>query len=54
MVEDLLKKMPGVEVDSDGKITVNGREIKKILVDGEEFFSSDPTVASRNLPAKMA
>ena len=53
VVEDLLKKMPGVEVDSDGKITVNGREIKKILVDGEEFFSSDPTVASRNLPAKM-
>lgn len=53
VVEDLLKKMPGVEVDSDGKITVNGREITKILVEGEEFFSSDPTVASRNLPAKM-
>jgi phage baseplate assembly protein gpV len=35
VVEDLLKKMPGVEISSDGKITVNGREIKKILVEGE-------------------
>lgn len=53
VVEDLLKKMPGVEVDSEGNITVNGRAITKILVDGEEFFSDDPKVASRNLPAKM-
>ena len=53
VLEDLLKKMPGVEVDSEGKITVNGREIKKIMVDGEEFFSTDPKVASRNLPARM-
>lgn len=53
VVEDLLKKMPGVEIDSEGKITVNGREVKKIMVDGEEFFSSDPKVASKNLPAKM-
>lgn len=53
VVEDLLKKMPGVEIDSQGKITVNGKEIKKILVDGEEFFSDDPKVASKNLPAKM-
>lgn len=53
VVEDLLKKMPGVEIDSNGKITVNGKEITKILVDGEEFFSDDPKVASKNLPAKM-
>lgn len=53
VVEDLLKKMPGVEIDSEGKITVNGKEITKILVDGEEFFSNDPKVASKNLPAKM-
>ena len=53
MLEDLLKKMPGVEVDSEGKITVNGKEIKKILVDGKEFFSDDPKVASKNLPSKM-
>ena len=53
VIEDLLKKMPGIEIDKDGKITVNGREIKKILVDGKEFFSDDPKVASKNLPAKM-
>lgn len=53
MLEDLLKKMPGVEVDSEGKITVNGKEIKKVLVDGKEFFSDDPKVASKNLPSKM-
>ncbi len=53
VVEDLLKKMPGVEIDSEGNITVNGRSISKILVDGEEFFSDDPKVASKNLPAKM-
>lgn len=53
VLEDLLKKMPGVEVDSEGKITVNGKEIKKVLIDGKEFFSDDPKVASKNLPTKM-
>lgn len=53
VLEDLLKKMPGVEIDSEGKITVNGKEIKKVMVDGKEFFSNDPKVASKNLPAKM-
>ncbi|MDH6305353.1 hypothetical protein M2459_002453 [Parabacteroides sp. PF5-5] len=53
VLEDLLKKMPGVEVDSEGKITVNGKEIKKVMVDGKEFFSDDPKVASKNLPANM-
>ncbi|OAV75176.1 hypothetical protein Barb7_01218 [Bacteroidales bacterium Barb7] len=53
MLEDLLKKMPGVEVSTEGKITVNGKEIKKILVDGKEFFSDDPKVASKNLPSNM-
>ncbi|MCL2650435.1 MAG: outer membrane beta-barrel protein [Candidatus Azobacteroides sp.] len=52
-VEDLLKKLPGTEVDKDGNITVNGKSIKKILVEGKEFFSDDPTVASKNLPAEM-
>ena len=42
VVEDLLKRLPGVEVSSDGKITANGQEVKKILVDGKEFFSDDP------------
>lgn len=53
VLEDLLKKMPGVEIDSEGKITVNGKEVKKVMVDGKEFFSDDPKVASKNLPAKM-
>lgn len=53
VLEDLLKKMPGVEIASDGKIKVNGKEVKKIMVDGKEFFSNDPKVASKNLPAKM-
>lgn len=53
VLEDLVKKIPGAEVDADGKITVNGKEISKILVDGKEFFSDDPKVASKNLPAKM-
>ncbi|MDR1919823.1 MAG: TonB-dependent receptor, partial [Tannerellaceae bacterium] len=53
VLEDLLKKMPGVEVSSQGTITVNGKEVKKIMVDGKEFFSDDPNVASKNLPAAM-
>lgn len=52
-LEDLLKKMPGVEVDTEGNITVNGEQITKIMVDGKEFFSDDPKVASKNLPAEM-
>ena len=53
VVEDLLKKLPGVEVDNDGKITTHGKEIKKILVDGREFFADDPKMASRNFPVDM-
>lgn len=53
VLEDLLKKMPGVEISSDGKITVNGKEVKKMLIDGKEFFSDDPKIASKNLPTKM-
>ncbi len=53
VVEDLLKRLPGVEVDTDGKITANGKSISKILIDGKEFFSDDPQVASKNLPANM-
>ncbi|MDR2562695.1 MAG: outer membrane beta-barrel protein [Prevotellaceae bacterium] len=53
VIEDLLKRFPGAEVDKDGKITVNGKEIKKILVEGKEFFSDDPKVASKNIPAEM-
>lgn len=53
VLEDLIKKIPGAEIDANGKITVNGKDISKILVDGKEFFSDDPKVASKNLPAKM-
>lgn len=53
VVEDLLKRLPGVEVGSDGAITANGKTVSKILVDGEEFFANDPKVASKNLPVSM-
>ncbi|MBW4889668.1 TonB-dependent receptor family protein [Mucilaginibacter sp. HMF5004] len=53
VVEDLLKKLPGVEVDIEGIITVNGKSVSKILVDGREFFSNDPRIASKNLDADM-
>ncbi|NDW17901.1 TonB-dependent receptor [Dysgonomonas sp. 216] len=53
VLEDLIKKIPGAEVDSEGKIKVNGKDISKILVDGKEFFSDDPQTASKNLPAKI-
>lgn len=51
-VEDLLKKLPGIQVDKNGKITAQGQEVKKVLVDGEEFFGDDPTVATRNIKAE--
>lgn len=52
-VEALLKRLPGVEVDSDGKITANGKSVSKFLIDGKEFFADDPQVASKNLQASM-
>ncbi|MBV4357184.1 outer membrane beta-barrel protein [Pinibacter aurantiacus] len=48
-VEELLKQLPGISVDKDGKITAQGKEVEKILVDGDEFFGDDPTVATKNL-----
>lgn len=53
MVEDLLKKLPGVEVDNQGKITFMGKSITKILIDGREFFTNDPRIASKNLDADL-
>ena len=53
MLEDLLKKLPGIEVSSDGSITANGETITKITIDGKTFFLDDPQLASKNLPAKM-
>ena len=52
VVEDLLKKLPGIKVDENGTITSQGKQISQVLVDGDEFFGSDPTIATRNLGAK--
>lgn len=52
VVEDLLKKLPGIDVDKNGTITSQGLAVNKILVDGDEFFGDDPTVATKNLGAK--
>ncbi len=52
VVEDLLKKLPGIKVDASGKITNQGKEINQVLVDGDEFFGSDPTIATKNLAAE--
>lgn len=53
VVEDLLKKMPGVEVTADGKIMVNGQEVKKVRVDGKKFFGDDKEMATKNIPANL-
>lgn len=50
-VEQLLKKLPGVKVEKDGTVKAQGQEVKRVLVDGKEFFGTDPKVATRNLPA---
>ena len=50
-VEDLLKKLPGVEVAKDGSIKAHGEDVNSIMVDGKEFFGNDPKIASQNLPA---
>lgn len=51
VVEDMLKKMPGIEVDKSGAITVNGKSVTKVYVNGKEFFTGDPKMATKNLPA---
>ena len=52
-VESLLKQLPGVTVDTDGKITVNGKEVSKILVNGKPFFDESGQIALKNLPAEI-
>ena len=51
-VEDLLKRLPGIQVNSKGEITAQGERVQKVLVDGEEFFGDDPTLATQNMIAK--
>jgi hypothetical protein len=52
-VEELLKKLPGIHVDRDGNITMQGEKIQKVFVDGKEFFLNDPKLATQNLMADM-
>lgn len=51
VVEDLIKKLPGMEVDNDGTIRAQGETVQRVTVDGKEFFGRDPKLATRNLPA---
>ncbi|MBM6993899.1 MAG: TonB-dependent receptor [Prevotella sp.] len=53
VVEELVKRLPGAQVDDDGKITINGKEVKKILVDGKEFMTSDTKTAMKNIPTSI-
>ena len=53
VVEELVKRLPGAQVDDDGKITINGKEVKKILVDGKEFMTGDTKTAMKNLPTSV-
>lgn len=52
-LEELVKKLPGAEVDEDGTIKINGKEVKKIMVDGKEFFDNDTKMAMKNLPTNI-
>ena len=52
-VETLLKQLPGVEIDTDGKITVNGKEVNQILVNGKPFFNKDGKIALQSLPSDI-
>lgn len=53
VIEELVKRLPGAKVDDDGKITINGKEVKKIKVDGKEFMTGDTQTALKNLPTAI-
>lgn len=52
-VEDLIKKLPGMEVDREGNVKSQGEQVQRVLVDGKEFFGNDPKLATKNLTADM-
>lgn len=53
MLEELVKKLPGAEIDDEGNIKINGKSISKIMVDGKEYFQNDTKMAMKNLPSKL-
>lgn len=53
VIEELVKRLPGAQIDDDGKITINGKEVKKIMVDGKEFMTGDTETALKNLPTAI-
>lgn len=53
VMEDMLKRLPGVEITESGKIMVQGKQVKKIMIDGKNFFKGDPTVSSKNIPVEI-
>ena len=53
VIEELVRKLPSAQVDDDGKITINGKEVKKILIDGKEFMTGDTKTAMKNLPTSI-
>lgn len=53
VVEDLLKRLPGITITEEGKILVNGKEVKKVMVDGKDFFRSNPNLSIKNIPAQV-
>ncbi|MCB0704924.1 MAG: TonB-dependent receptor [Saprospiraceae bacterium] len=53
VVEDLLKRLPGIEVEPDGTIKAHGETVENVLVDGKPFFDDDPKIASQNIPADL-
>ena len=52
-IEELVKRLPGAQVSDDGKITINGKEVKKILIDGKEFMTGDTKTAMKNIPTSI-
>jgi len=53
VVEDILKKLPGITITEEGKILVNGKEVKRVMVDGKDFFRSNPNLSIKNIPASI-
>lgn len=53
VIEELVKKLPGAQIDDEGKITINGKEVKKVLFDGKEFMTGDTKTAMKNIPTSI-